>query len=112
VNEAEPVTIHEAISRGIPVIAYGRGAIPEIITHDCGKVIDPAAPFIPAALEQIKLWLNDSTAYQAASKSAARRFSEIYTQNEHLWRELLDELIDGVGKITKPDALKDSSSQT
>jgi len=51
------VTIHEAMSRGIPVIAYGRGCIPEIIGADCGLVIDPADPFVPAALAKLESWL-------------------------------------------------------
>ena len=38
-NEAEPLVVHEAIERGVPVIAYGSGAIPEIINSDCGRVV-------------------------------------------------------------------------
>lgn len=92
VNEAEPVTLHEAMSHGIPVIAYGRGCIPEIVGPDCGRVIDPSAPFVPAALAQIDAWLADSAAFEAASKAAVARFSETYAQNEQCWRTLLSDL--------------------
>ncbi len=92
-NEAEPLVVHEAMSRSIPVIAYGRGAIPEIIGPECGKIIDPTEPFLPAALAQIMAWQADAPAFEAVSSAAARRFEETYTQNERRWRVLLGDLI-------------------
>jgi len=91
-NEVEPVTVYEATSRGIPVIAYGRGCIPEIVSADCGLVIDPAKPFVPAALAQLERWLADPAAFQAVSKAAAARFARIHSENEMRWRELLQEM--------------------
>ncbi len=98
VNEAEPVTLHEAMSRAIPVIAYGRGCIPEIIGPDCGLVIDPATPFVPAALAQLERWRADPLAFQAASKAAAARFAGTYSDNEARWQALLAEM---TGRITE-----------
>lgn len=95
VNEAEPVTLHEAMSRGISVVAYGRGCIPEIVGPNCGLVIDPQAPFVPAALAQIKAWLDDSEAFEAASRAAAQRFAETYSENERRWQVLLNDLTQG-----------------
>jgi glycosyltransferase involved in cell wall biosynthesis len=92
VNEAEPVTVHEAMSCGIPVIAYGRGCIPEIVGADCGLVIDPAEPFVPAALAKLQGWLADPAAFEAASRAAAARFARTYDENEARWRALLAEL--------------------
>ena len=89
VNEAEPVTIHEAMSRGVPVIAYGRGCIPEIVAPDCGLVIDPEQPFVPAALAQLEHWLADPAACQAASQSAVARFASKFAENDARWRALL-----------------------
>ena len=94
VNEAEPVTIHEAMSCGIPVIAYGRGCIPEIVGADCGLVIDPAAPFVPAALAKLESWLADPAAFQAASQAASARFARTYDENESRWRALLEDIVD------------------
>lgn len=94
-NETEGKVNHEAMSHGIPVIAYGRGCIPEIVSADCGRVIDPAAPFVPEALAQTKAWLADSAAFEAASQAAARRFSEIFANNERRWRELLAQIAGG-----------------
>jgi len=56
-NEAEPVTIHEALMRGVPVIAYGRGAIPEILEGPQGAVIPPEDEFAPDAARAIADWM-------------------------------------------------------
>lgn len=96
-NEAEPVTIHEAMSRAVPVIAYGRGCIPEIVDPRCGLVIDPEQAFVPAALEQLEHWMADSAAFQAASKAAAARFASNYAENEMRWQTLLAKIIGATG---------------
>lgn len=95
VNEAEPLTLHEAMSRGVPVIAYGRGCIPEIVGLDCGKVIDPSERFVPAALAQIEVWINDPLVFANASRMASQRFAETYSANKERWQALLDDLTDG-----------------
>jgi glycosyltransferase involved in cell wall biosynthesis len=92
-NEAEPVTVHEAMSRGIPVVAYGRGSIPEIVCTHCGLVIDPAEPFVPAAWAQLERWLADATAFQAASEAAVEQFVRSYNDNEVRWRALLEDIV-------------------
>lgn len=92
-NETEGIVNHEAMSRGIPVIAYGRGCIPEIVGADCGLVIDPAEPFVPAALAKLESWLADPAAFQAASQAAAARFARTYDENETRWRALLEDIV-------------------
>jgi glycosyltransferase involved in cell wall biosynthesis len=100
-NETEAKVNHEALSRGIPVIAYGRGCIPEIVSADCGLVIDPAAPFVPAALAKLESWLADPAAFAAASRAAAARFARTYDENEARWRALLADLT-GVAAAPEP----------
>lgn len=99
VNEAEPVTVHEVMSRAIPVIAYGRGCISEIVGTDCGLVIDPAMPFVPAALAQLERWLADPAAFQAASKAAAARFANTLAESQARWRVLLAEIVGSDGAL-------------
>jgi len=93
VNETEGIVNHEAMSRGIPVIAYGRGAIPEVVGADCGRVIDPSEPFAPEALKQLETWLCDSDAYKAASLAAGGRFVDTYTESLERWQSLLGEML-------------------
>lgn len=103
VNEAEPIVVHEAMGRGIPVIAYGRGCIPEVVGPGCGLVVDPARPFVPAALAQLEAWLADPASFEEASRAAARRFGETYEQNLRRWQVLLDDLVGG-SRDQKPSA--------
>lgn len=91
-NEAEPVTLHEAMSRALPVIAYGRGCIPEILGTECGRVIDPKMAFLPDALAQLELWFADLAAFQGASQAAATRFADTLMVNRERWRALLTEI--------------------
>ena len=91
-NETEGIVNHEAMSHGIPVIAYGRGCIPEIIGSDCGLIIQPEKPFAANALEQIEYWIENSAALEAASKAAADRFTKNYTDSHKHWLKLLNDL--------------------
>jgi glycosyltransferase involved in cell wall biosynthesis len=111
-NETDPIANHEAMSRAIPVIAYGRGVIPEIVGPDCGRVIDPLQPFVAAALAQIEDWLADPAAFAAASGAAARRFTETYAQSEWRWQALLSRLTGGDDAKFSSICIEDSSSQT
>jgi glycosyltransferase involved in cell wall biosynthesis len=109
-DESEPIVSHEAMSRGIPVIAYGRGCIPEILGADSGKVVDPAEPFVPAALAQIKAWLSAPAEFEAASRSALQQFSQTCLENEHRWKDLTKELLGGEAEaLPDPGAGKEET---
>lgn len=102
-NEAEPMTLHEAMSNAIPVISYGRGCIPEFVSPDCGLVIDPDQPFVPAALRRLERWVAAPLEFQAASEAALGRFGTTFAENEERWRSLLGDLIGGsVATPTSP----------
>jgi len=92
-NEAEPLTIHEAMRLGVPIISYGRGCISEIISNQAGKVLHPNEPFVLAALDQIKRWLREPSAIQAASRGSAQQFHETYHRNVRHLNELLQDLL-------------------
>jgi glycosyltransferase involved in cell wall biosynthesis len=97
VNEAEPITIHEALRSGVPVIAYGRGAIPELIDDSCGMVIAPQKSFVPEALGRIKWWQDHVMEFMAASQTAFQRFARVHAESgEHL-ENLLIELVGQAG---------------
>jgi len=92
-NEAEPLVIYESMAAGVPVIAYGRGCIPEMLNSECGLVIDPLEQFEPFATEQIQKWLNSPFVYQAASKAAYLRFMSILKENKECWKYLMMDMI-------------------
>jgi glycosyltransferase involved in cell wall biosynthesis len=92
VNEAEPLTIHEAMMHGVPVITYGRGAIGEIVSSVCGLVIDPTQDFVSHAVAQLQAWRESPLVIHQASKAARERFNEIYADNKGRWESVRAEL--------------------
>ncbi len=92
-NEADPLTIHEAMMRGIPVIAYGRGAISEIVTSECGLVVRQTAPFVELAHAQIVEWVRNPLAFESASKGALIQSATIRERDWTRWQELLAGLL-------------------
>ena len=93
VNEAEPMTIHEAMQRAIPVIAYGRGSIPEIVGRQSGMVISPNEPFASDALLKISQWLDRPEEYIAASRASKEQFIKSLEKNLSKWKELSREML-------------------
>lgn len=81
-NEAEPVVLLEAISRGIPVVAYAVGSIPDVITSDCGILIEPREPFVPPAINAISSFISDQTLLQKASSASSRRFELLRSESQ------------------------------
>jgi glycosyltransferase involved in cell wall biosynthesis len=61
-SEAEPLVVLEALQHSVPVIAWGRGTIPEIL-EGCGVVIPPEASFPESAYRQIIAWESDPTRF-------------------------------------------------
>jgi glycosyltransferase involved in cell wall biosynthesis len=95
VHEAEPLTIHEAMMCAVPVVAYDRGAIAEIVSAKCGRIISSAEPFVPAALLQISAWLKDSAGFEVASGAAAQRFDSF----RQTYKSELDALINSLVRV-------------
>lgn len=55
-NEAEPLVVLEAMRHGNPVIAFGRGCIPEMLGTQGGTVIPPGTEFVECALSELEAW--------------------------------------------------------
>ena len=76
VNESEGLVIHEAMSRGVPVIAYSRGCIEQIVSDQVGLRLAPEQDFVAGATEKIKEWLSSPESYQMSSQASLNRFNE------------------------------------
>jgi glycosyltransferase involved in cell wall biosynthesis len=92
-NETEGIVNHEAMQNGVPVIAYGRGCIPEIVVSECGLVVPPGKEFVPLALDQIQAWLAEPALFRAVSIAAAARFAALHTVNVQYWESLVTQLL-------------------
>jgi glycosyltransferase involved in cell wall biosynthesis len=93
VNESEGLVIHEAMSRGVPVIAYSRGCIEEIVSDQVGLRLAPEQDYVAGACGKIKEWLSSPTSYQLASQASLNRFNKersLHIQNmDSLCAELI-----------------------
>ena len=91
-NETEGLVNLEALRAGVPVIAYGRGCIPEIVNADCGLVVPPADAFVQAALVHIRDWREHPDEFSILSRGATLQFRRILSGSTQHWRNYLDEL--------------------
>ena len=70
-NEAEPVTILEAFSFGIPTIATALGCIPGLVAEERGFVLDTQACTAAAIADLIAQLTKDQPAYQCLSANCS-----------------------------------------
>lgn len=73
-NEAEPVTILEALRYGVPVLACGRGCIFSMIDQNCGKVFSNSDEFVHGSVEYIHRVLDRRIILDELSKNAQQNF--------------------------------------
>jgi glycosyltransferase involved in cell wall biosynthesis len=81
-NEAEPLVIWEAISSGIPVIAWERGCIGEMLAMgDCQSAAIPRdTSFVAAAVERIESWRAAPELYAERSARVLEQFERVAKQ--------------------------------
>jgi len=75
INEAEPVTIHEAMSYGIPVVAWQRGCIKNIVSHESGLVVEQHEDFVSAAVNYLSDLISSPSVYHKLSASAYKQYA-------------------------------------
>jgi len=92
-NEADPLTIHEAMATGLPVIAWQRGCIQDIINPKAGFVIKQNEDFVKLAIERILLWAFSAEEYRRASANAYRQFIRLHTVCQKNLEKLVDQMI-------------------
>ncbi len=76
-NEAEPLVVLEAMQNGLPVIAFGRGSIPEIIDNTCGHLVAVDENFTMEALQCLRRWLEVPASLGEIGQSAKQRFQSV-----------------------------------
>jgi glycosyltransferase involved in cell wall biosynthesis len=78
-TESEGLVIHEAMSRGVPVIAYSNGCIEQIISKHVGLRLSPSEDFVKATTDKIQEWLANPPAYQLISQASLNQFYQART---------------------------------
>jgi glycosyltransferase involved in cell wall biosynthesis len=89
-NEAEPLTIFESLSHAVPVVATGRGCIPDISSTVSGVHMVPVESlFSEIAANLIKEWMQDGN-YSEISTAAFNGYSSV----TYVWQNRLNDLMD------------------
>jgi glycosyltransferase involved in cell wall biosynthesis len=76
-NETDPVTVYEALASGIPVIAWDRGCLSNVIVASAGALVPRDEDFAPAAIATIRAWHASDDEFRAISAGARSRFNEM-----------------------------------
>ena len=91
-NEAEPLVIYEANSRGVYVLATGRGCIAEVLRDGGGEVL-PSAEFVSVAQSRIVVWQQNPGMAAELSRSALAAMDQRRTTSRRTLQELTRELL-------------------
>ncbi len=91
-NEAEPTVLFEAMARGVPVIAYGRGCIAEQIGEGAdaaGVVVPVDRPFVSCAVAALRDVLSEPGRLPALQRAAATRMARLHANGLSQLEDLL-----------------------
>lgn len=89
VNEAEPLTVYEALAEGVPVIAWDRGCISEMLPFEAGLVVGREDDFVKTAVKQIVHWMSVNEDIWKASQYGARYFEDMQNKWSQDYEKLL-----------------------
>jgi glycosyltransferase involved in cell wall biosynthesis len=90
--ESEGLVIHEAHSRGAPVIARRRGCIREIVDAELTLDCDDAHGFAQAALLLIGRWIADPQKFSELSAAVIEKFALLQSETKMLGAQMADEI--------------------
>ena len=83
VNEAEPLTVYEAMMAGVAVIAWDRGCLKSMVSGNAGTLIEREDDFVAAACRQIRCWSSAPEQFRQVSQSALESCSAMHRANAH-----------------------------
>ena len=85
IEEGQGVVLMEALASGTPCVGTRVGGIPDVVTEDVGRLVEPGDA--PALAEAIRAYLTDMDLWQKASTAGRQRVLEHYD-----WNHLADEI--------------------
>ncbi len=92
--ESYGIVVVEALARGIPVIAYGRGCIASYLKTPAGIVVAPERGFLECALPVLVEWRRNPDAYRLASEAASSLSRSLREESEKGFNELIAALVE------------------
>lgn len=97
-NEAEPVTILEALAYGCPVVAFDRGCIKELIPASAGFVVDFGPQVEQEVAHLLRRLSKDRALLQRLAVGAREHFEGLRTSGQHELELWLTEISPGTSK--------------
>lgn len=91
--DSEGLVIHEAMSRGVPVIANARACIREIVSGSVGMLVNDKSSFVSMAISMLKCWLANPELLERASAAAIMQFSDARDLNLKKMKLLCNEML-------------------
>lgn len=92
-DDCAPLTIYEALSYSVPVIAADRGCIGSILRESGGHVVARDAEYVKSAAEHVEEWANAPEQFRNASQSARACFAAERRVAEGQLAALIDRLV-------------------
>lgn len=99
-HETAPLAVYEAMAHAIPVVAWERGCLSDIVPPAAGLLVPCDQDFVAVAVDQLLKWRRDPTGFAEMPEAAAKDFirqREKYSAN---LQGLLDELSPSPARLT------------
>lgn len=94
VNEAQPVTIYEALAAGAPVLATDRGCVPEQLPE---AWVFPETDFVTQASARLAAWAAEPETFAQAATGAAGLWATALAQS----RRELEATVSAIGRLAR-----------
>lgn len=88
-NDAEPLTVLESMSHGVPVLARSRGCLDEMVTASAGVVFDFEKDYVSEAVSQLRIWRERTGELMDKSRGAVERYRQMQNTSAESLRNLL-----------------------
>jgi glycosyltransferase involved in cell wall biosynthesis len=90
-NETAPLVVYEAMAHGVPVIAWERGCLSDMVSPSSGILVRREEDFVAVGVKQLLAWQRDPAVFAEVSKEAAKEFKRQREKNGDSLKSLLDE---------------------
>lgn len=92
INEAEPVTILEALSFGVKVLSLDRGCIFELLEGSTSHVRGDFSSFYDVLADEVQKWMMQSAYRTACRRTSIEYFKHVKDDNESSLRKIIESL--------------------